>query len=355
MISVQKFSTLGIKPDKETRRSTRAYIDTGKLCNYDCEFCYYKDQLDQRDTLKQVLDRIDYAADYGCDSIDMCGGEPSVEPNFFKYLTHATKRGLKGISCITNGSRFCNMEFLKKSKELGLSEILFSLHGYDKESHERITKRKGSFEKIIKAIHNAHELGMTVRINCTVYDVNAPGLVDKYPELIKTLNPLEVNFIALKYDSDNSDFRKVDYSEVIDNIKIAIDKLKDSVKYINIRFTPFCYAQGYEKHVVNHYQHVYDIFDWNRATYNQGYPIKNYTEDEYLKNDYEMAAWFRIEGFHKEESCRKCKYFYICDGIDKQLKGQELVPIEGDKINDPNHFRKGFYDINDSYLNPQKT
>lgn len=351
MISIQKFSTLGIRKDKDSRRCTRGYIDTGKFCNYDCEFCYYKNQLDNRDSLEIVKKRIKYAKDYGLDSVDFCGGESSVEPNWFNFLDYAVECGFKSINTITNGSKFCDMEFLKKSVKHGLTEILFSLHGFNEESHDLITKRKGSFKKIIKAIENANELGLTVRINCTVSDTNHKGLTKDYPILMKRLKPLEINFIAVRYESDNSGYKKVEYKEIIDSIKLSIDLIKEDIKYINMRFVPFCFAKNYEKHVVNHYQHIYDIFDWNRGTYQQEVPIKNYTYNELLEHDYFEAEKTRINGYHKDITCKECKYFYICDGIDKHLAGQELIPVQGEKINDVNIFRKDFYDINDSYIN----
>lgn len=344
MISLQKLSTLGIKPDRETPKNSRSYLDTGKLCNYNCEFCYYKDQLTERDSFEKIKQRIDHIFDYGNRQIDMAGGESSVEPNWFKILEYCTTKGFTHISTLSNGSKFANLEFLQKSKDYGLKEILFSLHGYNEENHDEIVGVKGAFKKILQAIENAHNLGIIVRVNCTVYDMNYSHLHDLYPELIKKVKPLEVNYIAVKYDSDNKEFRRVSYKEITDQIKKSIDNIKDHVKFINVRFVPFCFLEGYEQYACNHYQHIYDLYDWNRATYNQVYDTsKTYTPEEKLRQDMDICAWFRIEGFHKEDTCKECKYFYICDGIDKKLKGEELIHIEGKKIHEINHFRKDFY------------
>lgn len=346
MTSVQKSSTIVFKPSTE-KRSTRAYIDTGKFCNYDCEFCYYKDQLDIRDDLEVVKKRIKRAADYGMESIEFCGGESTAEPNWFKFLDYAVECGFKSISVVTNGSLFSKKEFLQKSLDRGLTETLFSLHGVNKDMHDKIVGRVGSFTRILRAIANANELKVPVRLNCTVYDINHTTLDNEYCDLIKELNPLEVNFIAVKYNLDNSEFRQVEYKDIIESIKKAIDILKDHVKYINVRMTPFCLMQGYERHNVNHYQQIYDVYDWNRGTYEENYNAHRQTEEEQTTNDFKAAARFRIDGYHKNESCRDCKNFYICDGIDNKLKDQELFPIPGKKILDPNHYRKDFYaDVN---------
>ena len=344
MTSVQRFSNVGVKLDTSTKANERARLDTGPLCNYKCEFCYYKDQLSNRDPLEEILKRVDYIWDYGIRQIDLSGGESSVEPNWFKILDYCKSKGFT-ISTLSHGGKFANMEFLQKSVEHGLSEILFSLHGYDEPTHDRITGVKGSFTKILQAIDNANELGLTVRLNCTVYDVNYAGLSANYPRLVKHIQPLEVNFIALKYNLDNREFRSIEFSQITDAIKQTIDQIKDNVKYINVRFAPFCFMQGYEQYVCNTYQHVYDLYDWNRAVYNQRVDVtKSYTAEEKLKQSFAVASDDRIINYHKDESCRNCKHFYICDGIDKSLKGTELLPADGEKILEVNFYRKGFYD-----------
>ena len=100
-----------------------------------------------------------------------------------------------------------------------------------------------------------------VRINCTVYDKNYDTLSAK---LFNKMNPLEVNFITLNY-WEGGEGNVGNYKEATSAIKKCIDKL--TVKYINVRYTPYCYMVGYEKYVCNHYQHIYDIYDWNKGIY----------------------------------------------------------------------------------------
>lgn len=344
MRSAQKFSITGIKPDTSTKANARARLDTGPLCNYRCEFCYYKEHLTERDSLDTILKRIDYIYDYGIREIDLSGGESSVEPNWFKILDYCYKKGMR-VSTLSHGGRFSKLDFLQKSVDHGLKEILFSLHGYNADTHDAITGIKGSFDKILQAIDNANQLGLVVRINCTVYDINYEGLPTYYPDIIKHIQPLEVNFIAIKYNLDNREFRDVPYKELTDSIKKTIDSIKDTVKYINVRFTPYCYMKGYERYVCNVYQHVYDLYDWNRALYNERVDVsQTYTDEEKLQQSYAVAADDRMLNYYKNDSCRECKHYYICDGIDKSLKETELFPQTGDKILEVNYYRKGFYD-----------
>jgi len=345
MKSVLEYSTYGIKIDTETKPNSRARLNTGFFCNYNCEFCYYKTKLDQRDSFEKIKERIDDIWNYGIKEIDLSGGESSIEPNWFKILDYCREKGFTNISTLSHGGKFCDKKFLKESYDRGLKEVLFSLHGSNSEIHDKITDRKKSFERIIQAIKNCHELNMVVRINCTVYDLNHHTLPTEYVNLLLDLKPLEINFITLNYDTDNKNFRKNNYKEVTDSIKKCIDKIKDNIKYINVRYTPFCYMEGYEKYVVNYYQHIYDVYDWNLAIYNHEIDTsKKYNEIEKLRQSYEKAKDFRIKSYHKGKECLDCKFLFICDGVEKELKDTPLNPVEGEKIYDVNFYRKNFYD-----------
>ena len=100
--------------------------------------------------------------DFGIEEIDLSGGESSIHENWFEILDYCGELGFSSISCLSNGSRFSNMAFLKRSQEAGLSEILFSLHGWDAEGHDEVVGRKGAFKRMLKAIENAKELGMAL-------------------------------------------------------------------------------------------------------------------------------------------------------------------------------------------------
>jgi radical SAM protein with 4Fe4S-binding SPASM domain len=341
MTSLNSFSTVGIQIDKTTTPNSRARLFTGKLCNYRCEFCYYKNNLSDRDSLDLIFSRIDDIKRYGIEEIDLSGGESSVEPNWFKILERCQLVGFKNISCLSHGGKFSNPEFVTKSAKLGLSEVLFSLHGATAEIHDRITERKGSFDNLLTAIKNCQAQGLKIRINCTVYDINYLSLAGEYADLIKSIKPWQVNFIALNYGVDNHDFRFNNYQLITTEIKRCIDNIKDTVEHINVRYTPFCYMQGYEQYVVNYYQHIYDLHDWNLAMFDHDLDTSiEYTQEEKLQHSYNKAKERRIHSFAKQEECRNCKNFFICDGVDKEIADSTpVMPIAGDKITTVNFYR----------------
>lgn len=340
-MNCNKYSTWKIQPDRNTQANNRGKLDTGTFCNYNCEFCYYKDQLDVTTDVQTIKDRADLLKQYGIKQVDLSGGESSIHKNWFEILQYCNER-FEHISTLSNGWAFAKEDFLLKSKQSGLKEIMFSLHGWDEQSHDEIVGRKGSWEKILKAINLCKKHNIVVRINCTVYQKNYASL-DQYCSVIKSIKPLELNFLTLNYWTNNKHAAPIDYNVVTDHIKKCIDSVKEHVKYINVRYTPYCYMKGYEKYVCNQYQHIYDLYDWNKAIYEYDVDTTiKYTEDEKLDMSYNKARSDRLQFYKKPLSCIRCKHFFICDGIEHQVKCK-VKPERGDYITDVNHYRKNFY------------
>ena len=325
---MNKLSIKQIQIDYDRPINNRAKLDTGKLCNYSCDFCYYKNHLMERDSLETIFKRVDYILNYGIDEIDLSGGESSIEPNWFKILEYCSGK-FKRISCLSHGGKFSNLEFIKKSYNLGLREILFSVHGTDADTHDKIVGKQGAFANIIKAIQNAHTLGIEVRINTTLCNLN----YDKIDTgILLSLQPSQINFIALNYWRDNKDGSLINYEDVCKHLKSYIDDLNQIE--VNARYFPLCYMDGYEKYVKGHYQHIYDLKDWNKAIYNETLDTTiQYTQYEKINQCFEEAERIRINSYYKSMKCVKCKYFFVCDGIENELK-DHVKPImaRGDKI-----------------------
>lgn len=319
----------------------RAKLDTGTHCNYRCEFCYYKEHLTEITSLEVIKKRVDYLVECGITEVDLSGGESSIHMQWFELLDYCKSKGLR-ISTLSNGYKFANEEFLVKSKDHGLEEILFSVHGYDAGSHNTLVGFRKGFERITKAIANAHKHGILVRINCTVNNSNFQKVDTDFVELIKELKPFELNFLTLNYWSDANGQQCISYEEVTPHIHRAIDQLKNVVKIINVRYTPYCFMKGYEQYVCNYYQHIYDIYDWNIAVYDQRTDPAAY-RDNPMREMFNAARRNREVTYYKKQECLDCKYFYLCDGVENQIKDITLRPDSGERITKVNFYRKGLY------------
>lgn len=320
--------------DSDVDQTVRSQVFVGYFCNYLCSFCYYKEHLDKTNDSEEVFQQMNYIKDRGIQDIEFTGGEPTIDPNWFDYLDLG-KKLFRHRSVITNGQRMAKREFTQKCYDHGLREILFSLHGYDKESHEKITGIPGSWEKILKAIEHAKYIGFIVRINCTVCSVNYEKL-DRFALRIKEIKPLGVNLIPLNYwDGAAESGVDIPYHKMAPHIKFAIDIMKGHVKYINVRYMPYCNMVGYEEHLCNWHQHTYDYWDWSNSL--KKLPTLDYRDPRAYVDE------IREFMYAKKTECLTCKYRGICDGVEKKLlEHNDLTPTLGDLVRDPMYYRKNY-------------
>lgn len=334
--SIQAFSTAGCRLPEDVPVCKRAVVNVGPLCNYRCEFCYFKKDLKSSTPIEDIKAFIDELYSYGFREFDLTGGEPAIRKDFFDILDYCSGKGT--VSCLSNGYKFADLKFCTEAQQHGLNEVLFSVHGSAKEQHDRIVGHTGAFDRIVQAIKNCKSLGYRVRVNCTVHEFNAGTLDTEYVNLMNELDPFEINFICVNYFSDNKDYKKQSLSIITNAIKKCIDNLRCPL--VNVRYVPFCYMKGYEKHVTGYYQLIYDIYDWNLTSYRQKHELP--CTANFIKDQAEDAKAMRCQGFHKGEECRKCKWFFICDGI-KDGMNDEYLPEAGKPITNVVHYRERFF------------
>ena len=88
--------------------------------------------------------------------IAITGGEPTMNPNFFKIAAEIRCQFPDdNIILLTNGRRCAYDNYAKKILTLdGLNEIIVPIHGYNRKTHDAITRAPGSFSQTAKGIKN---------------------------------------------------------------------------------------------------------------------------------------------------------------------------------------------------------
>jgi len=284
----------------------RARLNTGTRCQANCYFCYYKDQLDvDHLDLNIIKKEADLLFDSGITQIELSGGESTIHKDFFEILDYVSK--FEHVSMLSNGIKTADDDFILKCYKHGLREILFSLHGSNKEKHNKILG-VNSFDKICKSIENANVLGMTVRINCVVDEnFNNP---EEYTKLLSRFYIKQVNFLPLNYWDDAKNLKTFDYN--LKNVQKFID-LNHNEMDINVRYVPLCYMKGYEEYCVSTLDHIYDLTDWNIQCFN----IKEVQEINH-ENMLNAALKNRLNTYTKPIECKDCEFILRCDGYEKR-------------------------------------
>ena len=131
-------------------------------CNQNCESCFAVPLLSnkkKRMTLPEMKRIWDEVEKLGVIHVDITGGEPLLWgiDKLAELLRYITKKRDILISLDTNGT-LLNNDVLRKLRDAGLDLICFNLQSLNKDRHDKIAGRKGSFQKVMQGIDCAQAL-----------------------------------------------------------------------------------------------------------------------------------------------------------------------------------------------------
>lgn len=126
------------------------------FCVRDTERWKIKEQKNEL-TLQQIYDVFWEYPPEKEDIVIISGGEPTLHSQLHQII-ELCKSKTKRVIMLTNGNRLSDLHFLKGLMKTGVDELTIPIHGFNSETHERITHIKGSFQKVDKAISNILQL-----------------------------------------------------------------------------------------------------------------------------------------------------------------------------------------------------
>ena len=155
------------------------------VCNMDCKMCYVRLSKGQQEaiaplkTAKQWLELGEKAKQAGMLYLLLTGGEPFVHPQFRQILEGLHRMGFL-ISINTNGTMIDEtaIEWLKNCPPVRFN---VSLYGVSDEMYGRLCGNPKGFTQTVRAIRLLKEVGITVKLNCSLTPENAqdlPGIVE---------------------------------------------------------------------------------------------------------------------------------------------------------------------------------
>jgi len=151
-------------------------------CPEACVFCSESHRMARFGSFPVTFGRVSRVlrahAARGVRSLHLTGGEPTTHPRFVDVLRLAGKLGLRR-SVGTIGTMLGRPDFARRAAPL-LEEILFSLHGPDATTHDGLTGRAGSFDRVLRAMElcREHNPALDRFVNTVVTRATLPRLAD---------------------------------------------------------------------------------------------------------------------------------------------------------------------------------
>ena len=129
----------------------------------------------------------------GVKNVHFTGGEPTIHPKFVSVLRLAKKLGLR-TSIGTIGTMLSREKFAREAVPF-LDEALFSLHGHRADIHDPLTRREGSFERVVKAIETTKKINpnFSLYINTVLTKQN----IETLPETVSFAEELGAQLIIV--------------------------------------------------------------------------------------------------------------------------------------------------------------
>ncbi len=118
-------------------------------------------------TTEEGFRLIDEIADMGTPLLVLTGGDPLKRPDLAELVAHGVSRGLH-VSLSPSVTPLVTREALARLREAGVDHIAFSLDGSTPEVHDGFRQIPGTFDATVRAVKDAREAGMTVRLLTTV-------------------------------------------------------------------------------------------------------------------------------------------------------------------------------------------
>jgi MoaA/NifB/PqqE/SkfB family radical SAM enzyme len=181
-------------------RPLNCQIEITYRCNHLCSFCYNSPTGEPEMTTEQIFVVLRKVADFGVLYCTLTGGEVLCHRDFFKIAGEVRRLGM-ALRIYSNGYLMADDEVVRKLKALSPVEIEISIHGARAETHEALTKIKGSFRKTIAALEKLVEAGIRVNLKCPITRLNQNELFD-IKDLAERLG-LVVNYDAVITPKDD--------------------------------------------------------------------------------------------------------------------------------------------------------
>lgn len=289
-------------------------------CNLKCGMCSlmnrpaeYKKKGKSPLTTEEMKSVINDFAKINTSGIGFTGGEPILRKDLPELISHAKNKGI--LTHLSTNGLLMNEKNVKILLDSGLDAVGFSLDGATKETHDKIRKLKGSYDKVIEGIKNFRKLrekykkDILIIVVCVINRQNLSEAVNLVKVALEagadqvSFSPVhDINLMVKnkksldEFNLSEEEVSKLDevINELIE-IKKKTGKIDSSIEYLKL-FKPClagkkspldCYA-GFLTIGVDGYGNIFPCFAWMEMEKYVGNikekPLREYWESKEFKD-----------------------------------------------------------------------
>jgi MoaA/NifB/PqqE/SkfB family radical SAM enzyme len=199
------------EPNPYTAMVEKAFADAIPLscqfeityrCNHLCTFCYNSPTGQPELSTEQIFAALRKIADFGLLYVTLTGGEAMCHKDFFEIAAEVRRLGM-ALRVYTNGYLLADMQKVRRIKAFSPMEVEVSIHGARPETHDALTRIRGSFDKTWQAIANLSAEGIKINLKCPITKLNQDELFGVRD--LAASHGLLVNFDAVITPKDDGD------------------------------------------------------------------------------------------------------------------------------------------------------
>ncbi len=164
------------------------YYEVTQACDLVCEHCRASAQENADPgelNTEQAMTLIDQVATFPRPPILVTtGGDPLKRADLFDLIRHARGKGLM-VALTPSATPLATADAFRKALDAGVQRLGISLDGADPATHDAFRGWEGSFDRTLRMLADARELGLPVQINTSITRRNFHQ-IDAIAELLAT-------------------------------------------------------------------------------------------------------------------------------------------------------------------------
>lgn len=125
----------------------------------------------------------------GCNIVVLSGGDPLQRKDLSQLIAYGKSIGLR-MATIPAATDLLTFDAIKKLKDANIDQIAFSLDFPNREMHDAFRSTPGAYDKTMKGIEWAKQLGIPLQINTTITSESLRYL----PEMAELVSKLGIVF-----------------------------------------------------------------------------------------------------------------------------------------------------------------